>query len=258
MAARGARPSRTVSTTTSFRRIASAVFTLLPFSILACSGASTSEPLATPSEASEAGAPTPPPAASSATPAPAPTATPEPPAAAYGEACTSSTQCATGMCEAPPHCATTGCTCTKPCSMNGLLADCGGGGRFCAKPYVQGPTCAFVVDTGNDGDDRTVGLGVPAVGNIANAKDVDVFVFDAAIAGSYEIEVAAVDPGTALDVAVDVYGDDTALQFTLNDKGATVTEATAMTIPAAGRVFFAVRTANTNGGNYRLTVKKKS
>lgn len=173
--------------------------------------------------------------------------------ARYGEVCTADADCTTKICHVTPYCGAQGCTCTMECDPQAPLSTCGGAGRFCATPYVGKPVCTFIVDTDLDGDDRVIGVGSPLSGKINSAKDVDVFVLDAAV-GTWKIELVPTDASPAIDLAFDVYGGNGTLGFTMNEKGMAAAETAVTNVPAAQRMFVAVRTSNTHAGNYRISV----
>jgi hypothetical protein len=141
------------------------------------------------------------------------------------------------------------------CNKNGALTDCGKG-RFCGNRYSVGSTCVDVVDTGFDGEDKYLAIGGTALGSTGNANDVDVFVFDTVVAGSYHVNVTPVG-APLFDVAVDIYNGAGELQFTMDIVAGGSAEDYSFNAPVPGRGFLAVRTANAVGGDYRITLTKE-
>lgn len=167
--------------------------------------------------------------------------------AGYTEACTTDSVCESGICHPSGYC-------TEECSPSAALnVSCGGHGLLCGKAFPSGNHCTFFENSGNDRDDRLIGVGISVVGMLETADDVDFFAVDLAV-GNHTV-VLRPDADSFLDLAYDVWGETGVKAYSINQTGAGEAEdRSGVVVGAAGRTFISVRSANSINGNYRLQV----
>jgi hypothetical protein len=125
----------------------------------------------------------------------------------------------------------------------------------CGKPFVGSPACVFLESTGPSGQEKLAGIGIPMVGTLTSAANVDVYAVDLAV-GKHAIALTPTDVGTQLDLAYDVYDQTGALDFTINHAGPGQPETdSGVMAGVAARYFILVRSVNAINGNYQLVVQ---